>query len=100
MIKSDTVMFGEPIPPQFLSECHAQAERADCVLIAGTSATVYPAAYFPEMVYERGGAVIEVNTDDTPFTRHADAVLRGSSAELLPRLAARVSDMLRDQATQ
>lgn len=97
MVKSDTVMFGEPIPPQFLSECHEQAGRADCVLIAGTSATVYPAAYFPEIVYERGGAVIEVNTDDTPFTRHADAVLRGSSAELLPQLAARVSEMLREE---
>ncbi len=50
VVKGDTVMFGEPIPREFLDECQAQAERADCVLIAGTSATVYPAAAFPEMV--------------------------------------------------
>jgi NAD-dependent deacetylase len=93
MLKSDTVMFGEPIPPAFLEECHAQAERADCVLIAGTSATVYPAAYFPELVLQRGGAVVEVNTDDTPFTPHAAAVLRGPSGELLPQLVAAVREL-------
>ena len=53
IVKGDTVMFGEPIPRAFLSECQSQAERADCVLIAGTSATVYPAAAFPEIVAQR-----------------------------------------------
>jgi NAD-dependent deacetylase len=86
IIKSDTVMFGEGIPRYALLECYAHAERADAVLIVGTSATVVPAAYFPEMVLERGGAVVEVNTDDTPFTPHAAAVLRGPAGELLPQL--------------
>jgi NAD-dependent deacetylase len=91
MVKSDTVMFGEPIPRPFLEECQRQAERADCVLIAGTSATVYPAAAFPEIVLQRGGAVVEVNTDETPFTPHAAAVLRGPAGELLPLLVERIA---------
>jgi NAD-dependent deacetylase len=86
LLKNDTVMFGEPIPQQALSECYAQAGRADCMLIAGTSATVTPAAWFPEMVLERGGALVEVNTEDTPFTPKAAASVRGPAGEMLPRI--------------
>ena len=85
-IKSDTVMFGEPIPRAFLAESQRQAEIADVCLIVGTSATVYPAASIPEIVLERGGTLLEVNTEPTPFSPHCAAVLRGPSAELLPKL--------------
>lgn len=90
IVKSDTVMFGEQIPRAFLAECYAQAERADCCVIAGTSATVTPAAWFPEIVLNNGGTLIEVNTAPTPFSPHCAAVLRGPSGELLPRLLERV----------
>jgi|CXWL01.1.fsa_nt_gi NAD-dependent deacetylase len=86
IVKNDTVMFGEPIPREFLAECQAQADLADCCLIAGTSATVYPAAAFPEFVLQRGGAIIDVNTDQNPFSPHAAAVLRGPAGEMLPAL--------------
>jgi NAD-dependent deacetylase len=86
VVKGDTVMFGEPIPRAFLDECHEQAERADCVLIAGTSATVYPAAAFPETVLNAGGTLVEVNIDETPFSRYAAAMLRGPAGEMLPAL--------------
>jgi NAD-dependent deacetylase len=95
VVKSDTVMFGEPIPRAFLDECQEQAERADCVLIAGTSATVYPAAAFPETVLNAGGTLVEVNIEETPFSRCAAAVLRGPAGEMLPLLVERVA-ALRD----
>jgi len=87
IVKGDTVMFGEPIPQAALAECHEQAGRADCMLIAGTSATVVPAAWFPETVLRRGGALVEVNPEPTPFTPHAVAVLRAPAGEALPLLA-------------
>jgi len=86
IVKNDTVMFGEPIPRDFLAECERQAGLADCCLIAGTSATVYPAAAFPEFVLQRGGAIIDVNVESNPFSPHAVAVLRGPSGEMLPAL--------------
>ena len=52
-----------PIPPDVLRGCYASVERSDCMLVAGTSATVYPAAEFPFEVLRRGGSVIEVNPD-------------------------------------
>ena len=90
VIKNDTVMFGEPIPRSVLRECQAQAERADCILIAGTSATVTPAAFFPEVVLERGGTLIEVNPEATPFSRLAVAALRAPAGEALPLLVGAV----------
>src|SRR5438046_2231122 len=73
ILKSDTVSFGEPIPPDVLDRCFEEAERADCMIVAGTSATVYPAAQFPITIHQRGGDLLEVNPYDseiTPLCRH------------------------------
>ncbi|MBI2761894.1 MAG: hypothetical protein HYX51_10780 [Chloroflexi bacterium] len=86
LVKSDTVMFGEPIPPAALTECSRQAASADVMLVIGTSGTVYPAADYPMQVLSRGGSLIEFNVDETPFTPYCAAVLRGPSGELLPQV--------------
>jgi len=90
LLKSDTVSFGEPIPPDVLAQCHEEGVRADCVLVCGTSATVYPAAEFPMIVYRRGGDLIEVNPYETELTPMARHVLRGPAGELLPALVERL----------
>jgi NAD-dependent deacetylase len=92
-VKGDTVMFGEPIPRAWLAECYRQAEQADCILIAGTSATVVPAALFPEVVLNNGGTLVEVNTEPTPFSPHCAASLRGPAGELLPPIVERVATL-------
>ncbi len=86
MLKIDTVSFGEPIPDDVLARCQREAARADCVLVAGTSATVYPAAALPHEVLERGGAIIEVNPHPSELTARAAVVLRGPAGSVLPRL--------------
>ena len=90
-------MFGEPIPRAFLDACFEQAGMADAIIVAGTSANVVPAADFAVMVLRRGGAMIEVNTDPTPFTDHCAAVLRGPSGELLPKLVDAVKKQARHE---
>ncbi|MFN8545375.1 MAG: Sir2 family NAD-dependent protein deacetylase [Candidatus Binatia bacterium] len=87
LLKSDTVSFGEPIPPDVLARCHEESGRADCALVCGTSATVYPAAQFPASIFERGGDLIEVNPHESDLTPMARHVLRGPTGEVLPRLA-------------
>lgn len=90
IVKSDTVMFGEPIPDAAIRTCYAHAERADCMLIAGTSAAVTPAAWFPGIVLERLGVLIEVNPEETPFSEYAISV-RAPAGVALPLLAERVA---------
>jgi NAD-dependent deacetylase len=90
LVKSDTVMFGEPIPQDALSACYEHAQRADAVLLVGTSAVVYPAAEFPSIAYRRGARLIEINPQETPYSEACVAVLRSPSGEALPRLLERV----------
>jgi NAD-dependent deacetylase len=68
------------------------------VLIAGTSATVYPAAAFPEMVLRAGGTIVEVNPEETPFSRYASATLRGPAGEMLPALVAALAAISKTKA--
>ena len=86
LVKGDTVMFGEPIPPDALESCNREAQRADAVLLLGTSAVVYPAAEFPAIAYRRGAKLIEVNPQETPLSDLCSAVLRAPSGEALPKL--------------
>ena len=95
LVKSDTVMFGEPIPPRVLDLCFKETQRCDCMLVAGTSATVYPAASFPETVKEQGGRVIEANPNETPLTGISDVALRAPTGEALPRLVSRVDALMK-----
>ena len=62
------------------------ARGCDLFLALGTTLTVYPVAYLPEMALEAGARLIVANAEATPFDRRADAVLRGNLAAILPRL--------------
>ncbi len=95
IIKNDTVMFGEPIPADVLNMCMEQAAKCDCMMLIGTSATVYPAAAFPEEVRARGAPLIEINPSPTPLSDSAHVVLRESSAMALPQIAQRVKNLKR-----
>lgn len=86
ILKSDTVSFGEPIPSDVLEACFEQAESADCMIVAGTSATVYPAAQFPISIHQRGGDLVEVNPYDSEITSLCRHSLRGPAGDVLPRL--------------
>ena len=93
IVKTDTVMFGEPIPPGVLAVCFQETDQSDCMLTIGTSATVYPAASFPESVKQGGGYLIEANPNETPLSSIADVVLRGPTGQTLPELVQRVREL-------
>jgi len=93
VLKSDTVSFGEPIPTDVLNHCMEHAARADLVIVAGTSATVYPAAGFAIEVKQRGGILVEANLYESEITQICDISLRGATGEILPRLTAAVWEL-------
>ena len=95
VLKLDTVMFGEPIPPDAMAVCLEHAEKCDCMLMIGTSGTVHPAARLPLIARDRGASLIEINPDETSLTVAADVVLKGSSGEVLPLLVASIKGRLK-----
>jgi NAD-dependent deacetylase len=86
VVKSDTVMFGEPIPVPTLNKCLEEADRSDCMLVIGTSAMVIPAATLPINVRRRGGVLIEFNPRESELSRVCDVTVRAPSGESLPML--------------
>ena len=91
IVKGDVVHFGEPIPPDVLRRCFEEAERADGMLVIGTTANVFPAAELPLEVLRRGGFVIEVNPHESDLSHAATLCLREPAGTLLPRLVERVA---------
>ena len=87
ILKSDTVSFGEPIPPDVLQLCFEATDPCDCMIVAGTSATVYPAAQFPRTVLQRGGTLIEINPYESELTAACTISIRATACEALPALA-------------
>ena len=87
IIKYDTVLFGEQIPKKILEDCVKIINKADLILVIGTSTLVNPAASFPVHIKKNGGIIIEANTMSTPISKIADIVLRGSTSETLPELS-------------
>ena len=88
MLRPDVVWFGEMLDEAVLATADAAAATADVCLVVGTSALVHPAASLPMRTRESGGAIIEVNPEETPLTRAAAVSIRGSAAEIVPALVA------------
>ncbi len=94
LVKTDGVLFGEPIPADVLQKCQEEVAKSDCLLSVGTSAVVYPAGRFPLLVKKRGGVLIEVNPYETELTGFCDVSLRGKSSEILPLLVEKVKGLI------
>ena len=97
VVKGDTVMFGEPIPPDVLNICQSEALKSDCGMILGTSGVVYPAAALPELARRTNGAtLIEINPEETALTETCDIVVRAPTGEAMPRIV----ELLRERIAQ
>ncbi len=87
LFKPDVVFFGELIPMHAMLQAQALAQTAGCVIIVGTSATVYPAAELPHAAKARGAFIIECNLEPTDFTDSiTDVFLQGRAGSTLPEL--------------
>lgn len=88
-MRPGVVWFGESLEAAAVSRAVRAAERADVMVVIGTSALVHPAASLPMLTRQRGGAIIEINPEDTPLSPLASVRLRGSAAAICPRLEVR-----------
>ena len=65
LIRPDVVFFGEPLPQEALQKAIEYSERADLMIVMGSSLVVYPAAYLPMITVENGGKLVIVNKGET-----------------------------------
>jgi NAD-dependent deacetylase len=88
LLKPTVVLFGEPMPVEAVTLARELAEKADVMLVVGTSLVVYPAAEIPLVASRAGAPMIVVNAEPTPFDRFAEVVIHGRSGEVLPQIVA------------
>ena len=94
-MRPDVVWFGEALPDDALRRAQGLAARCDVMLVAGTSAIVYPAAGVPLIALQRGAVLIDVNPEPSALSHQATHFLQGRSGDVLPRLVTAVGGLLR-----
>jgi NAD-dependent deacetylase len=80
------VWFGENLPADVWHRSEGAARTADLLLVVGTSAVVYPAAYLVPLAASAGAKVVEVNPDETQYSSTVSFSIRGKAGEILPQL--------------
>lgn len=86
LMRPDVVWFGEPLDPEVMNTAWTIVEKADAVIVVGTSAVVFPVAALPDVARARNVPIVEINIEDTPLTARATHRIRATAATALPAL--------------
>lgn len=84
IIKPDVVLYGEGLDDNVVAGAVSAIRKADTMIVAGTSLTVYPAAGL--LNYFRGKHLVLINRDATPMDDQADLVIHDKVGETLSRI--------------
>ena len=68
VLKPDVIFFGEPIPEKPSINSFAEAEKADCFILIGTTGEVAPANMIPRIAKENKAKIIEINPVKSTYT--------------------------------
>ncbi|MHA1237053.1 MAG: SIR2 family NAD-dependent protein deacylase [Candidatus Hodarchaeales archaeon] len=83
VIKSSSILFGEPLPAGVFQEARREVQRCDCLIVIGTSLQVQPAASLPMMAAASGSKVIIINKEPTNSDYLAKVVIHGNASSVL-----------------
>ena len=84
IVKPDVVLYGEGLDQNTMERAILAIHKADLLIVAGTSLTVYPAAGLVR-VY-RGKRLVLINRDETPYDDYADLVFHESLGKIFGQL--------------
>jgi NAD-dependent deacetylase len=95
-MKSGVVLFGEALPVEAIEAAFSHAERADLMLVIGSSLLVAPVSRLPRVVLDNGGTLAILTESETPYDDEAHVRLHGRAgtqlAEALRALDAMAGD--------
>ena len=85
-IKPDVVLYEDGLDDDTVASAISAIRRADTMIVAGTSLTVYPAAGL--LHYFRGRHLVLINRDQTPMDDLATRVIHDKVGQVLSRITA------------
>jgi NAD-dependent deacetylase len=86
ILKSATVMFGQPLQPGVFERAAEAALFCDLFLAIGSTLIVEPAASLCGMAAEAGASLVVINRDPTPYDQAATAVIRDPIGQAVPHV--------------
>lgn len=90
-LKPDVIFFGEAIPVDAMNRSFELASSANALIVAGTSALVYPANTIPMIAKKNNAKIIEINIERTHLTDSVtDFFLEGSAGDLMEHLVEKI----------
>jgi NAD-dependent deacetylase len=87
VLKSATVMFGQPLDSEVFAAATAAAQEADLFIAVGSTLIVEPAASLCSVAVRSGASLVIVNRDPTRYDDMAAAVIRQPIGAALPAIA-------------
>jgi NAD-dependent SIR2 family protein deacetylase len=87
VLKPDVVFFGESVPPQRVAHCTDLVERAEALVVLGSSLQVFSGRRFVKQAHARGIPVVIVNRGETRGDPFATVKVDAGCAETLAALA-------------
>lgn len=88
LLKPDFVFFGEGIPQETYKKSFDAAEKADVVIVVGTTGEVMPAGMIPILAKRHGATVIEINPSRSSLTNTCtDIYIAAKAGEALGLIA-------------
>ncbi|MEU6997269.1 Sir2 family NAD-dependent protein deacetylase [Nonomuraea sp. NPDC046570] len=91
ILKTTTVMFGEALDHDIVTEAVRAARQSEVFVAVGTSLQVQPAASLAAMAAGAGARLVIVNADPTPYDDLAAEVIRDPIGVAVPRLLAELT---------
>jgi len=86
ILKAATISFGQGLVVEDLERAEAAAQQCDLMLAVGTTLSVFPVANIVPIAKAAGARLAILNEQPTAMDALADALIRGSISEILPRL--------------
>ena len=83
-VKPDVVLYEEGLDDATVEGAVDAISKADTLIVAGTSLTVYPAAGL--LRYFRGANLVLINRDETPLDNAADLVIHANVGEIIAKI--------------
>ena len=90
VIKPKVILFGELLPAAVINGAHQASQRADVMLIAGSSLEVAPVSELPWLAHRNQARLIVINFQPTPIDHLADVIIRDDVAKILPLIVSNI----------
>jgi len=81
MVRPDVVLYEEGLDMRILKRATSHIQKADMLIVGGTSLAVYPAAGLID--YYSGNRLVLINKSPTPYDQRADLVINDAIGKVL-----------------